>query len=585
MRGSIGPLRSRHVLLAAVCAGLPAAEVLVLVTVQLRGSASLAPGVTAAAPYGMYHDLRFLLTYHSSWVAFAAEAAVMVAWRGALDGSLVLLAWPPDVPRPGAGVVVRRTTMFAATAALLLTPSAAMASAMNVIPVSDLFLGGMPLVVVVAMLTSHGAVTSWWRRLPPARAVAWSVATFAVATLGGAVVAAVPAWAAPLAAAGTGVLNGLAWLGVVRATAAQRSSRPLPLVPLGMAAMAGTVIIGITIAMNLTVAAGQRVSHIVPTDAPPFPHVLLVSGFHSAWSGAPPPPLAPGLPVERFSYRGLDSAGRPLSYPPQATQQPLRRTVRLLSQQVEAVHKRSGQRVAIVADSEGSLAVETYLAAERNAPVGKIVLLDPLIDPGRAYFPPPQTEGWGVATGAILRGLGAAIGATTPLRIYADGPFIRSVDDHGPVLQDLLACPSTHVKELVLFSLADAAATPFSARIAAPSGVVMRLHGFLLGDTAATRTVASFLNTGQWPAGNRAAADRLVRAAAAAWQAPPIMPSLVPKWRGQPVSGCAAKRKSLTAWLHGPGAPDPKRQADGARTGGHADSAQTGSAKPEAPDR
>jgi hypothetical protein len=535
--------------LALLCAGLPAAEAVVLIAVGLRGSVPLAPGITAPPPYGIYHDLRFLLTYHFSWATFAAEAIAMLGWRSALDCGLILLAWPAGLPRPGARTIFRRTAAFTLVSAILLTPSAASVSAMDVMPVSDLFLAGMPLAVIIAVLTAHGALRSWWRHLPPWRAAVWSVGTFACITSGGALAAAVPAWAAPLAVMLTGLLHARAYTAVVRACANQRATIPIPLAPIGVAALAGLLVASITFGVRLN-DTGASGAYQDASDGPGGPAVLLVSGFHSSWNGSRPRPLVPGLPVERFSYRGLDPAGSPLSYRPRATQQPLGTTVRLLARQVEVIHERSGRPVPIVADSEGSLAVETYLATVPGAPVGKIVLLDPLVDPGRDYFPPANDEGWGVATGALLRGLGAAIGAATPLRIYADGPFIRSVDDHGPVLSDLLTCPPPGVREAVLVSLADAVASPFSARVDAPSGVVMQLHGFLLDDAAAGRVIAGFLQTGRFPVDpRRIAADQLVRAAAAAWQAPPITPSLVPQWRGEPVSGCAAKRRALADWL------------------------------------
>ncbi len=541
-------LRSRG-WLVALCAGLPGLEAVVLIAVGLRGSVPLAPGVTAPAPYGVYHDLRFLLTYHFSWGTFTAEATAMLVWRSALDCGLVLLAWPTGQPRPAARTIIRRTAVVTLVAALLMLPSAASVSAMDVMPVSDLFLAGMPIAVIVATLTSHGEITSWWRRLPPARAAAWSLGAFAAITAGGAIAAAVPAWAAPLAVAVTGLFNARAYVGIVRASVTQRNSIPIPLAPIGVAAMAGVVVASITFAARLGGTA-EHAAYQVSRTGPQNPPVLLVSGFNSAWDGSTALPFGPGLPVERFSYRGVDAGGDPLRYAPQATQQPLGRTVRLLGTQVETMHRRTGHPVAIVADSEGSLAVEAYLHTVAGAPVSKIVLLDPLIDPGRDYFPPADAQGWGVATGAILRGLGAAIGATTPLHINADGAFIRSVDDHGPVLQGLLSCPPQGAQEAVLSSIADAVAAPLTARVPEPSGVVLRLHGYLLDDPAATHRIADFLETGKLPANpRRATADQLVRAAAAAWQAPPLTPSLVPRWRGEPVAGCAAKRKALLEWL------------------------------------
>ncbi|HUK73637.1 MAG TPA: hypothetical protein VLW50_33645 [Streptosporangiaceae bacterium] len=542
------PILGTRAWLVLICAGLPGLEAVVLIAVGLRGSVPLAPGATAPAPYGVYHDLRFLLTYHSSWTAFAAEAAAMLCWRSALDCALIQLAWPAGQPRPAGIAVLRRTAVFTGVAAILLLPSAAAVSAMDVMPVSDLFLAGMPVAVIIATLTCHGEVNSWWRRLPPVRAVMWSLGTFAVITAGGAVAAAVPTWAAPLAAACTGLFSARAYAGIARACVTQRNSFPIPLAPIGLAAMAAVVVVSISFAIRVGGAA-DHATYQVSSDTPESAEVLLVSGYHSAWNGSTPMPIG-SLPVERFSYRGLDAGGYPLRYSPKATQQPLSRTVRLLAAQVETIYRHTGHRVAIVADSEGSLAVQTYVATVTGAPVSKIVLLDPLVDPGRGYFPPANAQGWGVATGAILRGLSAAIGATTPLHIDADGPFIRSVDDHGPVLQGLFTCPPQGVREAVLFSLADAVASPFTARVAAPSGVVVRLHGYLLDDEEATHLIAGFIQTGRLPADpRRAEADQLVRAAAAAWQAPPLAPSLVPQWRGEPLAGCSAKRQALTEWL------------------------------------
>jgi hypothetical protein len=542
-RPTLGP----RAWLVLLCAGLPALEAVILIAVGLRGSVPLAPGATAPAPYGVYHDLRFLLAYHFSWATFAAESAAMLCWRSALDCGLILLAWPAGLPRPAWSAVMRRTAAFTPVVAVLLLPSAASVSAMDVMPVSDLFLAGMPIAVIIATLTSHGEVNSWWRRLPPLRAVIWSLGTFAAITAGGAVAAAVPTWAAPLAAACTGLFSARAYVGIVRASVAQRNSLPIPLAPIGVAAMAAVVVASISFAVRL--GAADHATYQVSNDTQQGAEVLLVSGYHSAWNGSTPMPIG-SLPVERFSYRGLAADGNPLRYAPNATQQPLSRTVRLLATQVETMYLRTGHRVAIVADSEGSLAVQAYLATVTGAPVSKIVLLDPLVDPGRDYFPPANAQGWGVATGAILRGLSAAIGATTPLHINADGAFIRSVDDHGPVLQGLFTCPPRGVQEAVLFSLADAVASPFTARVAAPSGVVMRLHGYLLDDKEAARLIVGFIKTGRLPADPRSAeANRLVRAAAAAWQAPPLTPSLVPQWRGEPVAGCSAKRQALTEWL------------------------------------
>ena len=45
---------------------------------------------------------------------------------------------------------------------------------------------------------------------------------------------------------------------------------------------------------------------------------------------------------------------------------------------------------------------QVYLAATPRAPVDAVVLLSPLAEPGRVFYPPRGDEGWGVATGTMI---------------------------------------------------------------------------------------------------------------------------------------------------------------------------------------
>ena len=365
-------LRARlraHPGLVAACVLLPGAEAIVLLSLGLRGSVPLAPAVTAPAPYGVFHDLRFLLVYHSSWGVAAAGVLTLLAWRTVVEAVLDLLAWPRDVPRPPLRRLLGRGAVFVAFSMVLLTVPAALLCGMALAPVSYLFFGAIPVVVIVAALTPHGGLTTWWSRPPPARTVAWSLLTFLTLTVEGMALAAAPGWTTPLLAAGCGLFNAWARLGIVTAVANHRLRRALPLVPISIVVLAALVVASTTAAVRLMNAARHtRQQARLPAGAQAHP-TLLITGFGTRWDGRPPSSLAPGLSVTRFSYAGQAPDGRPLPFAMSATNQPLDSVVRLLADQVDALHRRTGKPVALLSASEGALAAQVYLATHPRAPV------------------------------------------------------------------------------------------------------------------------------------------------------------------------------------------------------------------------
>src|SRR5690348_11003261 len=78
----------RHRGLIALTVGLSALECGILVLVGPHASRGLAPQVTAPSPFGAFHDLRWLLVYHRSWITLGFELAALLAFRGALDALL-----------------------------------------------------------------------------------------------------------------------------------------------------------------------------------------------------------------------------------------------------------------------------------------------------------------------------------------------------------------------------------------------------------------------------------------------------------------------------------------------------------------
>ena len=77
-------------------AGIAAAEAILVLALAPRGAAAITPQITAPAPFGVYHDLRWLLVYHPSWFVLVVGAIALVAFRASLDTLLVRAAWPHD---------------------------------------------------------------------------------------------------------------------------------------------------------------------------------------------------------------------------------------------------------------------------------------------------------------------------------------------------------------------------------------------------------------------------------------------------------------------------------------------------------
>src|SRR6266540_3039320 len=171
--------------LLAVCIALPMIEVGLLWGVGLTSALGIAPSVTAPVPFATFHDLRWLMVYHRSWLGFAVEALALLAFRGALTALLVRLAWPGGVARAG------------------------------------------------------------WSA-PAARTTGWVALTFAVLTLSGAALSASPAGLRLPVAAAAGLFNAWAWNGIVNvlALAPQVPRRAVPLVPIALVLLLAVVAVG-----------------------------------------------------------------------------------------------------------------------------------------------------------------------------------------------------------------------------------------------------------------------------------------------------------------------------------------------------
>jgi hypothetical protein len=533
---------------------LPVLEATLVFALTPGSSPVLAPQVSAVAPFGLFHDLRWLSVYAGSWPTFGAVAAGILVARGAATGLSVRLAWPTRTARPSMVKLVVRGVGASALAAIFLTPSVALLFALAVVPVSWLFLAAVPLALGVALVVHPIAIIGgWWKRAIPLRAVGWVALSFLALTLAAAVIAEAPHWAAFVVAAVSGAFNARAWVGMVSAIVEPRHAhRAVPAVPVALAAMVAVVAVGsvngFTHVSPQTTASGPTAAFSPP--APGQQAVLVVSGYGSHWAGTPDHPIPGQFFEERFSYRGLRPSGQPLPYASGDTVQPLEALDGKMASQIAGLHKATGRRVDIVAESEGALVAKSYLISDRRPPVGTVVMASPLLAPGRVSYPVGgSTETLGLPARDALQLLGSAYKSVAPIDLSPNSPFLQSLDQLAPRLQQLLSCPSPGVHQVALLPLADAIAAPANTALPFPSVVVPAFHGGLIGNPATDGLIAAALD-GRVPTGNGGLRDleRVVAASASAWQVPALALSdysrTVPAGH-PPESSCAALANAL----------------------------------------
>jgi len=112
--------------------------------------------------------------------------------------------------------------------------------------------------LLISAPLSHGGIRiSWWRTLPPVRAVCWLLIDFAVLSLAAAAIGRLPLAAAIPVSGLAGVANARAWFGLVRAAARKPARRPAaaglpaqPLLRLPLAPLAAVLSIAMVIGMT-----------------------------------------------------------------------------------------------------------------------------------------------------------------------------------------------------------------------------------------------------------------------------------------------------------------------------------------------
>ena len=273
----------RGLLLLAV--GLPVVGALLLVLFGPPGSAALAPHVTATAPFGTFHDLRWLFVYSPSWVAFGFELVLLIGFRIAVTVGLVRGAWPEEVERPSVATTGGYAAAFTAVSVVVLSPFAALLVGMSAVSVSWPFFVAVPAVATIALFAHHGPVRGpWWRTAPASRTVAWVGLSFVVLTVTGMFVSLAPSMLVVAVVAAGGLFNAWAWYGIVRALTRVRRPvrRFLPVVPAGIASLMATIIVGASIGFAVTEKLAVAAEPVPWTPSEHRP-VLVVSGFGSSY--------------------------------------------------------------------------------------------------------------------------------------------------------------------------------------------------------------------------------------------------------------------------------------------------------------
>jgi hypothetical protein len=569
MKQTVGAWPAREFLahrgLIALAAGCAAAEAALLCAVAPAARA-LAPQVTAVPPLAVFHDLRWLFGYQQSWPTFALLLAGLIVARSVLNAALVLLAWPTDRPRPAAREAFAAAVTLTMVACLLLSPIVALTVGVAILPFSWPYLAALVVMLLISAPLSHGGIRiSWWRTLPPVRAVCWLLIDFAVLSLAAAAIGRLPLAAAIPVSGLAGVANARAWFGLVRAAARKPARRPAaaglpaqPLLRLPLAPLAAVLSIAMVIGMTrlafvigrgprqvgveaAAVQAGEIGAPGAAAASSPLPGhgtgaghrrqhnpVLVILGFGSACCGAARSlqSVAPGGYLQQFSYRGLNAAGQPLPHGSAASNLPLPELGNRIAAQVQRLHREAGRPVDIIAESEGTLGVDAMLATRRDLPLGSVVMMSPIVTPGQVSYPAGSGPGAGLIPADELRAVVWFVGGLSPFGSSGAQRLIDSVNEVGARYAASAASAARHqpLRMVLLVPLADAVTLPVCP-LPRDVFVIPALHGDLLGTPLVKRMVRGFLADGtvRMPGKYNGTAE-LVAAAAAAWRMPEITP-------------------------------------------------------------
>ena len=576
----------RHWGLIAFAAGGAMTEALLLSFVA-PSARPLAPQVTALPPLAAFHDLRWLFAFNQPWLGFTGALVLLVLARSAVDAILVMLAWPrePDIPRPRFLPSLLSCAVLTVLVGLVMSPVVTLMFGVALLPFSWPYLAAVPILLGTAVALSQGGVgQAWWRRLPPARTAAWVIATFGVLSLASALMTHLDTPGIVVVAGLAGIIDARAWYGLTAAAAARGvAARPphswqwrvalwrirqalrhrtnwVPVAPLA-AVMVLALVVGLArLAFTGTVRFASGTSDVVASavtgDSDDDGQVAAARAVRGS-SGASPPGVAtsgpagkvsgavlvvagfgstcchgadalraaePNLLVRQFSYLGLNAAGQPIPYG-LAGNLSIQVLGDRMAEQVDKLYQQARTPVDIVAESEGTLGLYAMLARHPHVPIGSVVLLSPIVEPGQVG------QGVGTVPSAALTTLNDLIGGMSPYGHSGAQALIESVSEVGASYFATVS-RDTGRPWLAVVPLADAVTLPACSW---PKNVIFidAFHGGLLGDRSVQQMVEAFLASGRVADSDLArlaggsqrdlrSAAQFIAAAAAAWRMPDL---------------------------------------------------------------
>lgn len=531
----LGAVLRRRGPLLALCVGLVLVEAIGLQVTGFRSALPLSPQISAPVSLGTYHDLRWLFTFHASWAGFGWELVVLVVFRCLVTVGMIALAWPVDVPRESIAGLLRRNVVATLIAVVALSPWAAIAFAAQVVAYSWLMIFSIIASLATALVLPLAVTGRWWRRLLLWPTMGWVVLTWLAATVEALVVSLSPGWVAVLAAVAGGLVNAALWVGLVRTIV--RAGEPVHARPLAPVALVGVLAV-------LLVGGGYLVGAAAPDDEQPTVSnpahggqpVLYVSGFGSRYDGGDFALFTTALNTRHYSYKGLGEQG-PLAYGPQWTHQAVGVSAAKLARQVDWLHEQTGEPVALIADSEGTLVAREYFTRHRNPPVDYYIMASPLPRPARVYYPAAGEQGWGLAGGWETRLLLRMVQALSPdFTARADMPLARSIAAHAGTFRPSILCPVGGGVRTYAFIPLSAATVVYHGPVShVPWTALPGWHASLLDRGLVTRDIERLLTTGELAAHRTSTtAFRLIYGAAAAWQAPALPLDFRAGWGAAP---------------------------------------------------
>jgi hypothetical protein len=548
-----GFLRHRGLILVAAGGAVAEAGLLTLVAPAAR---PIAPQATSVPALAAYHDLRWLFADSQSWLGFAAILMAVLLARSAVDTVLLRLAWPQELRAPRAGRAFFSCLALTSVAWLLLSPVVTLAFGVAVLPFSWPFLAAMPIMLGIAIALSHGGViVAWWRRLPPLRAVLWLLASFLMLSVAAGLIAHLGTAAALGVAAVTGLVNARAWYGLAGIASRVHARTPesvpgkllfsLPFAPVA-ALMVIVLAVGVVRLMftgtiqlpvntgtssqaaNVTGGAGPAVggSARQAASAGRFADaVLVVGGWGSSCCNAANGlrSAMPGAAVRQFSYAGLSANGMPLPSGGSADDVPLPLLGDRMAAQLLRLHQVSGRLVDVVAESEGTLGVYAMLDRHPGLPIGSVVLLSPIVEPGQLSYPAGKDAA--SVSEYALDTLNHLVGGMSPYGPGGAEHLISSVSEFGArYFSAVTGSSGKDIRWLAVVPLADAVTLPVCG-LPPDVVVVPAFHGGLLGDGKVLPMVSEFLSGRHaQPQGldedNLRVAAEVIAGAATAWRMP-----------------------------------------------------------------